>query len=224
MMKTAIRSLDNIDLVCFIASAAEDFSAADEAALKVLAPLRSPVVCCLNKVDLVPRKAEVLPRIEAYASRYPFRAIIPISAVTGDNLDQLERLVVGALPEGPPYFPPGVTTDQPETFFIAEVVREKIFQWTSQEIPYACAVRVESVEEKRDLLSIRAVIFVERESQKAIVIGEKGQRLKLIGQSARESLEEFFGIHVFLDLWVQVRRHWRKDERTLREFGYYLTS
>jgi GTP-binding protein Era len=119
-----------------------------------------------------------------------------------------------------------VTTDQPETFFIAEVIREKIFLLTSKEVPYACAVRVEAVEERKgtELLYIRAVIFVEQESQKAIVIGRNGKMLKAIGQGARQALEAFFGIQVFLDLWVQVRRRWRRDEQALRELGYYASS
>lgn len=226
LTKTATRSLEDVDLVCFIAEATVDLGPADEVAMKNLAPLRAPVICCLNKVDLVSRKAELLPRIEAYQARYPFHAIIPISASDGTNLDRLEETMLRMLPEGPPYFPSDVTTDQPETFFIAEVIREKIFLLTSKEVPYACAVRVEAVEERKgtELLYIRAVIFVEQESQKAIVIGQKGKMLKAIGQSARESLEEFFGIQVFLDLWVQVRRHWRRDEQALREFGYYVRS
>ena len=226
LMRTALRSLEDVDVVSFIADASVDLGPADEIALKTLAPLRAPVICCLNKVDLVAHKAEILPRIEAYQSRYPFQEIIPISATEGINLDRLEQIMLEKLPEGPPYFPPGVTTDQPETFFIAEVIREKIFLLTSQEIPYACAVKVETVEErtKPALLHIRAVIFVEQESQKPILIGRRGQRLKAIGQAAREELERFFGIQVFLGLWVQVRRHWRKDEQMLREFGDYLRS
>ena len=226
LMKSALRSLEEVDVVCFVADASVDLGAADEIALKTLAPLRVPVVCCLNKVDLVAHKAEILPRIEAYRVRYPFQEIIPISATKGTNLDRLEQILLEKLPEGPPYFPPGVTTDQPENFFIAEVIREKIFHLTSQEVPYACAVKVETVEERSQppLLSIRAVIFVEQESQKPILIGRKGQRLKAIGQAARQELEQFFCIQVFLDLWVQVKRQWRKDEQMLREFGDYLRS
>ncbi|HLC40535.1 MAG TPA: GTPase Era [Methylomirabilota bacterium] len=226
MMKTALRSLEEVDVVCFIADASVDLDAADEMTLKTLAPLRVPVICCLNKVDLVAHKAEILPRIAAYRTRYPFQEIIPISAMEGTNVDRLEEIILEKLPEGPPYFPPGVTTDQPETFFIAEVIREKIFMLTSQEVPYACAVKVETVEERAApaLLYIRAVIAVEQESHKPILIGQKGQRLKAIGQAARQELERFFGIQVFLDLWVQVRRHWRKDEQALRELGFYLRS
>jgi GTP-binding protein Era len=133
---------------------------------------------------------------------------------------------VAALPERPPYFPPDALTDQPETFWVAETIREKIFRLTHQEVPYACAVRVEELTERRrpECLYIRASIFVERESQRGIVIGKGAAMLKRIGAAARTDLERFFGIKVYLDLSVRVRSEWRRDEKALREFGFLLTS
>jgi GTP-binding protein Era len=131
---------------------------------------------------------------------------------------------VAALPEHPPLFPADATSDQPETFWVAEVVREQIFHFTHQEVPYAAAVRVEELVDRPERLDIRATIFVEQDSQKGILIGKSGAMLKRIGTAARHELEAFFGVRVFLALHVQVRRHWRKDARALREFGFRLTS
>ncbi len=226
MMRTAQRALEEVDLVCLVAEATEEPTALEESLVKALTGVKGPIFCCLNKVDLVKPKERILPLIDAYQGRYPFKEILPISAVEGTNCDRLLELIVGALPEHPPYFPQDTLTTQPETFFVAEVIREKLFLLTREEVPYACAVRVKELEERtgRDLLYIRAVIFVEQESQKAIVIGQGGSMLKRIGSAARGELERFFGIKVFLELRVEVRRNWRKDERALREFGFLLTS
>ncbi len=226
MVKTAQRALEEVDLVCLVAEATEEPKALDESLFKALTGVKGPVFCCLSKVDLVKPKERILPLIDAYQGWYPFKEILPISAVDGTNCERLLELIVGALPEHPPYFPPDTLTTQPETFFVAEVIREKLFLLTREEVPYACAVRVEELEERtgRDLLYVRAVIFVEQESQKAIVIGQGGSMLKRIGSAARRELERFFGIKVFLELRVEVRRNWRKDERALREFGFLLTS
>jgi GTP-binding protein Era len=226
MANTVKMALEDVDLVCLVVEATGRPQEPDETSLKVVAPLRGPVFCCLNKADLAHPKERILPLIEAYRSRYPFEEILPVSAVDGTNCDRLLDLIVAALPEHPPYFPPGTTTDQPETFFVAEIVREKIFRLTREEIPYACAVRVEELTERegRNLVYIRATIFVERDSQQRILIGKGGAMLKRIGSSAREELERFFGIQTYLDLHVQVRRNWRNDEKALRELGLLLTS
>ncbi len=226
MVKTAHRTLEDADLVCLVAEATEEPAALEEDLFKALAGFKGPVFCCLNKVDLAKPKERILPLIDAYQGRYPFKEILPISAVDGTNCDRLLHLVVSALPEHPPYFPPDTLTTQPEVFFVAEVIREKLVLLTRDEIPYACAVRAEQLEEpaNRDLLYIRAVIFVEQESQKAIVIGRGGSMLKRIGSAARQELERFFRIKVFLELRVEVRRNWRKDDQALREFGFMLTS
>jgi GTP-binding protein Era len=226
MAQAAARALEDVDLVCFVAEATERPDRLDGVALDRLAGVRAPVFCCLNKVDLVAAKPRLLPLIAAYRERYPFREIVPVSAEQGINCDALLHLILGALPERPPYFPNDSLTDQPETFFVAEVIREKIFRLTRQEVPYACAVRVEELRERErpQSLYVRATIFVERESQKGIVIGRGGAMLQRIGSAARRDLGRFFGIPVFLDLHVRVRENWRKDEQALREFGFLLTS
>jgi GTP-binding protein Era len=226
MAKTAERALEDVDVICLVVEATGRPDRIDDEVLEWLRPVRAPVYCCLNKVDLVTPKSRLLPLIEAYRARYPFAEMIPVSATTGTNSAQLLDLIVAALPERPPYFPADYLTDQPETFFVAEVIREKIFHLTRQEVPYACAVRVEELTERRqpECLYLRTTIFVEHESQKGIVIGKGGGMLKRIGAMAREDLERFFGVKVYLDLRVEVRRNWRTDEKALKEFGFLLTS
>jgi GTP-binding protein Era len=225
MLQTARRAVEDVDVVCLVADAT-DRSGPDDL---VLAPLRDyggATVCALNKVDLVKPKAALLPQLERWQAAHPFQALIPISAADGTNCDELLGVLLAPLPEHPPFFPADATSDQPETFWVAEVVREQIFHFTHQEVPYAAAVRVEELTEHEnpERLYIRASIFVEQDSQKGILIGKGGAMLRRIGTEARRQLEAFFGIKVFLDLRVQVRRNWRKDERALREFGFRLTS
>jgi GTP-binding protein Era len=225
MQKTAERAAEEVDAVCLVV----DASAAEAPEAMVLAPLagfRGPVVCALNKVDRVRPKGRLLPLIEQWRAAYPFREIVPISATDGTNCDRLLALLTDALPEHPAFFPPDATSDQPETFYIAEIVRERIFHLTHEEVPYAVAVRVDELTERRrpERLDIRATIFVEHESQKGILIGKGGSMLKRIGTEARRELERFFGIQVFLGLTVDVRRNWRGDPSALREFGFRLTS
>ena len=226
MQRTAERALEDVDVVCWVADATARSIEADGLGLDRLRGSTVPVYCCLNKIDLVASKSRLLPVISAYRARYPFTEIIPISAEQGSNCDRLLELLLEAMPERPAYFPDDTLTDQPETFYVAEVIREQIFHLTHQEIPYACAVRVsELIERKRpECLYIRARIFVEHDSQKGIVIGKGGAMLKRIGAAARENLERFFGIKVYLELTVQVRRNWRRDDKALREFGFLLTS
>jgi GTPase len=226
MAKTAERALEDVDVICLVVEATGRRDRIDDEVFEWLRPVRAPVYCCLNKVDLVTPKSRLLPLIEAYRARYSFAEMIPVSATTGTNSAQLLDLIVAALPERPPYFPADYLTDQPETFFVAELIREKIFHLTRQEIPYACAVRVEELTERRqpECLYLRTAIFVEHESQKGIVIGKGGGMLKRIGAMAREDLERFFGVKVYLDLRVEVRRNWRTDEKALKDFGFLLTS
>ena len=225
MQKTAERAAEEVDLVCLVVDAA----AAEAPDDLVLAPLRAfggPVFCALNKVDRVKPKARLLPLLERWRAAYAFAELLPISATDGTQCDRLLQLIVQALPEHPPFFPADATSDQPETFYVAEVVREKVFHFTHQEVPYAVAVRVEELTERArpERLDIRATVFVEQDSQKGILIGKGGAMLKRIGTAARRQLEAFFGIKVFLELHVQVRHNWRKDPRALREFGFRLTS
>jgi GTP-binding protein Era len=225
MARTVERVLEDVDLVCAVVDATAP-EHPDPLVLRALRAQRAPVFCLLNKADLVSPKERLLPLIEAWQRAYPFREILPLSALDGTNCERLLDLIVAALPEHPPFFPPGTTTDQPETFYVAEVIREKVFQFTRQEVPYAVAVRVEELAEVKEppRLDIRATIYVERDSQKGILIGRGGQMLKRIGTAARRELEAFFGVQVFLGLTVAVRPGWRQDERALREFGFMLVS
>jgi GTP-binding protein Era len=226
MADAAARALEDVDLVCLVAEATERPDLVDGPVAERLAAVRAPVYCCLNKADLVTPKSRLLPLIAAYRARHPFVEIVPISAERGTNCDVLLDLIVRALPERPAYFPRESLTAEPETFFVAERIREKVFRFTHEEVPYACAVRVEELTERArpECLYIRATLFVEHESQKGIVIGKNGAMLRAIGSAARRDLERFFGLKTFLELRVALRKNWRKDDAALREFGFLLTS
>jgi GTPase len=226
LASTVTQAMADVDVVVLVADATTPVEASGAGVFEALRPVTAPVVLALNKVDLVPDKSQLLPRLHDYADRYPFRALVPISATNGTGVDRLEAVTLELLPAGPALYPADTVTDQPETFFVAETIREKLFLATRQEVPYACAVRVEELVERGPdaPLYIRGEIFVERPSQKGIVIGEGGAMLKRVGQAARRELEAFFGVRVFLDLRVRVRRDWRQDDRVLRELGYQQTS
>jgi GTP-binding protein Era len=225
MRQTAERALEGVDLACLVVDAT-DRPEPDAMALELLRAAGCPAFCVLNKADLIRPRARILPVLDAWRRAHEFRELLPVCALDGSNCERLLELIAGAMPEHPAFFPTDVTTDQPETFYVAEVVREKVFLHTHEEVPYSVAVRVEELTERRQprRLDIRATVFVERESQKGILIGRGGSMLKRFGTAARQELERFFGIPVFLGLTVQVRRDWRKDERALREFGFRLTS
>jgi GTP-binding protein Era len=225
MFTTARRAVEEVDVVCLLVDACAP-AAPDAVVLGALEGFRGAVFCLLNKADRVRPKTKMLPVIEQWRTAHAFAEILPISAIDGTNCDALVDLIVARMPEHPAFFPEDATSDQPETFYVAEVVREKIFHLTHQEVPYATAVRVEALDERArpPRLDIRASIFVEHDSQKGILIGKGGSMLKRIGTEARRELERFFGIQVFLGLTVQVRPNWRRDDRALREFGFRLTS
>ena len=225
LLTTARRAVEDVDLVCLVVDAAAE-DAPEEIVLEPLRAYSGPVFCVLNKADRVRPKSRMLPLIETWRRGHAFAELVPVSATEGANCDRLLELIVERMPAHPPFFPPDTTSDQPETFFVAERIREKVFHHTRQEVPYAVAVRVEELTERENpaCLYIRATVFVEQESQKGILIGKGGAMLKRIGSEARRDLESFFGIKVFLESTVEVRRHWRRDERALREFGFLLTS
>src|SRR5712691_11163159 len=212
MQQTARRAVEEVDLVCLVVDAAQRIHP-DRLVLEPLEAYRGPVFCVLNKADLVRPKGRMLPVLEAWRGTHPFRELVPVSATEGTNCDRLLALIMGILPEHPPFFPEDATSDQPETFWVAEIIREKVFLLTRQEVPYAVAVRVEELVERKDpaCLYIRATVFVEQESQKGILIGKGAAMLKRIGTAARRELEAFFGIKAYLGLTVEVRRHWRRD-------------
>jgi GTPase len=221
MVEQAIGTVRDVDLVGVVVDAADRAAGPDRFLLDLVKQARGPVFLILNKVDLV-RKPALLPIIERYSREGAFAEIVPISAATGDNVDRLERVILEHLPEGEMLYPADYLTDQPERVLAAEMVREKLVQATHAEIPFASAVVVERFEEPtgdKRLLRLFCAIIVERESQKAIVVGRGGEMVKRIGTAARLELEKFFGVHVFLQLHVQVKASWREDERVLNDLG-----
>ena len=221
MVEVALKVLGDVDLVVFITDAASPDNASDEIILESLKKKNPPVILAINKVDLV-NKARLLPLIEQWHDAYAFRAIVPISALERIQIDDLVTEMVAVLPEGPQYYPEDTVTDLPERFIAAEMIREKVFRLTGQEIPYGVAVVVESFKERpgKDLIDIQATIHVERDSQKPIIIGKAGKMLKRIGEQARIDIEQMVGRKVFLKLWVRVQKKWTRDERAIRRFGY----
>lgn len=178
-----------------------------------------PVILVLNKVDLL-EKERLLGMIRAYAGIFPFHAVIPLSALYGDGTERLLTELLAVLPQGPRYYPDDTPTDATERFLVAEIIREKVFLLTGEEIPYSTAVLIESFKEGPTLITIHAAIVLERESQKGIVIGKGGTKLKSIGTAARKDIEVLLGQKVLLKLWVKVRKNWSKDERFLQELGF----
>ena len=220
MVDAALEALREVDVVTAVVDASEPSGAGDRYVMEVIRNVRQPRVLALNKVDLL-QKEQLLPIIERYDRTVGFRDIVPVSALSGDNVDRLERVILSHLPEGEPLYPDDHLTDQPERFFVAELVREQVLQHTRAELPFASAVVVDRFEEADDkgILRLYCTILVERDSQKAIVVGRGGTMIKAIGTAARQELERFFDLRVFLDLHVKVRPDWREDERALDELG-----
>ena len=220
MVEEALASIKEVDVILFLVEADATAGSQEALILELLAEVTTPVVLVINKIDLVPKEA-LLASIERYARLYSFREIVPVSAITGDGVERVVELVHRYLPEGPLYFPDEILTDLPERFIVAEIVREKVFRLTRDEVPYSVAVEVESFKERPDgLIAIAAVINVERDSQKGIVIGRKGEMLKKIGMQARREIEQLLDARVFLELFVRVRKDWSENPRMLKEFGY----
>ena len=224
MAKATEGALHGVDVIVFVVDVTEKMGAGEQYILKQLANVRVPVLLAVNKVDCIPR-AQTLPIIANYAKAYNFAGIVPISAREGENLDGLLAEIKAHLPEGPQYYPADMVTDQPERLIVAELVREKVLALTRDEIPHAVAVDIEEMttRQKGDVY-IRAVIYVERESQKGIVIGTKGALLRTIGAQARTDVETLLGSKVYLDLWVKTCKDWRNRATALREFGFYETD
>ncbi len=218
MLREAMNSIKDVDALVFLVEPAPP-GEGDLAIIKALRKTRAPVILCINKIDTIKPKA-LLPVMDAFRPLYDFLEVIPISALRGRGIETLIKSILGVLPEGPPFFPEDMVTDQPERFMVAEMVREKVFRLTRQEIPYSTAVVVEEFREGSKLVAIRAVINIERDSQKGIIIGKKGAMLKKIGTLARREIERFLGTKVYLELFVRVKKDWTTNERSLREFGY----
>jgi GTP-binding protein Era len=219
MVDAALEALRQVDVVTAVVDASEPPGGGDRYLMDILAKVRKPKVLALNKVDVLV-KEKALPLIERYHA-FGFADIVPISALKGDNVDRLEQVLLSHLPEGPPFYDDDYLTDQPERFFVAELVREQVLHHTRAELPFSSAVVVDKFDEpdEKGLLRLYCTILVERESQKPIVIGRAGEMIKSIGTAARKELEQFFGARVFLDLRVKVRADWREDDRMLDEIG-----
>jgi len=219
MNKTASSALTDVDLVLFVIDA-ERWTEEDKSVLEKVKMVRCPVVLVVNKVDKLEEKDELLPKLAKFAEFMAFAQIVPISALRGKNLDRLENLVEGMLPEGKQYYPEDQITDRSSRFLASEIVREKITRQLGQEVPYEVAVQIEEFSYEGNTLHISALILVERNGQKRIIIGDKGDKIKLIGKEARIDMENMFQNKVMLTLWVKVRAGWSDDERALASLGY----
>jgi GTP-binding protein Era len=224
MVDAAVDTIREVDVLGLVMDASERRGKGDQFVIELTKSATAPVFLILNKIDLI-RKSRLLPVIDEYSRMARFAEIVPVSAATGDNVDRLERVLIDRLPEGEPLYPADYLTDQPERFFAAEIVREKLLQFTHAEIPFSTAVMIDRFEEAAEgsaagsVLGLYCSIVVDRESQKPIVIGKGGDMIKRIGTAAREDLERFFGTRVFLDLHVRVKALWREDDRILGEIG-----
>jgi GTPase len=218
MMKSVRDSIGDVDLVLLIVDASASFGRGEEFALELLKPVTRKKFLLLNKIDRIQKK-ELLPIIDRYSKAAEFEEIIPISALKGENVESLISEIFKHLPEGPMFYPADQISDQQERTIAGEIIREKLILMTEQEMPYSTAVVIEQFEEGEKLHRIHATVYVERESQKAIVIGRGGQKLKEIGTEARKELETFFGRKIFLELHVKVKKGWRDDEEMLKSLG-----
>lgn len=220
MVSAAKNTLKEVDLILFVVDANEKMGPGEEYILEYLRETKTPVFLVVNKIDTMDKKA-LLPIINNYQKEYDFAATVPISALEHTNLTSLTDEIKNHLEEGPQYYPSDMVTDQPERLIIAELIREKVLHLTREEIPHAIAVDIEEIttRDNGDVF-VRAIIYVERESQKGIVIGAKGSILKQVGKEARKDIEVLLGSKVYTDIWVKVKKDWRNREGILRNFGY----
>jgi GTPase len=221
MMQIAREAYQSVDVILLVTEASgPDHLRDDEFILPQLREVKTPIFLVINKIDLIDHR-QLLPLIETYQRHFPFAEYVPVSALKEVNVEALRQALIRYLPEGPRYFPTDQCTDQPEKFLIAELVREQIFTQTAQEIPYQTAVMVEQMEDTDSgVLRVEATVYVERDSQKGIIIGKRGNRLKQIGQAARQEIERRLNVRVYLALWVKVRKDWSENEQLIRDMGY----
>lgn len=220
MMKVAHSTLAEVDAILFLVDVAEGIGGGDRFIIEQLKSVQTPVILVLNKIDKV-HPEDLLPVISTYKELYPFTEIVPVSALQGNNVTTMLEQITKYLEEGPQYYPADQVTDHPEQFVVAELIREKILHLTREEIPHSIAVTIEDIRvEENGVVRISAVIFVERDSQKGIIIGKQGALLKQIGQQARHDIEALLGTKTFLELWVKVKKDWRNQERVLRDLGF----
>ncbi|RJP79089.1 MAG: GTPase Era [Desulfobacteraceae bacterium] len=221
MVDEAIAAINDGDVVLMIVDVSKPLPDEEAFLIRQIKSVHKPVVLALNKIDLI-EKNQILVFIKRWSEAYSFEAIIPISAKHGIQMDDLLSRMETLLPEGPPFFPEETLTDAPERFITAEMIREKVFRLTGQEVPYSTAVTIDQFSEEKngELIRIHATIHVERDSQKGIIIGKSGSKLKKIGEDARKDIERMLGTKVFLKLFVRIQKNWSKDTRALRKFGY----
>ena len=218
MVDTALAAISGVDLLLLVVEAT---TSVDAGIIDVLKGISTPVILVLNKVDLMPDKTALFNRITAWSALHPFREVVPVSAGAGDGVELLVDVISKYLPEGPQLFPDDILTDMPEKFIVAEMIREKVFRLTRDEVPYSTAVEIETFTERENgVIAIQAAIVLERTTQKGIVIGKKGEMLKRIGSQARGDVERMLGTRIFLELFVKVEENWSERPSKLREFGY----
>lgn len=221
MMKVAQNTLKEVDLVLFMVNAEEGYGRGDEFIIERLKTIQTPVFLVVNKIDQI-HPDKLLPMIEHYKGLFPFKEVVPISALQGNNVPKLVEQIKEYLPEGPQYYPADQVTDHPERFIVTELIREKVLHLTREEIPHSIAVVMDSMERRGDgdTVYVAATIIVERDSQKGIVIGKQGSMLKEVGKRARIDIEALLGSKVFLELWVKVQKDWRNKMSQLRDYGF----
>lgn len=222
MVEVAMGAISDVDLVLLVIDASSPEPASEQLILNKLKEGRKPpVLLAINKIDLV-KKPKLLNLINKWSKAYTFEEIVPVSATESIQTDDLLAAMKKLLPDGPPYFPEDMITDMPERFIAAEMIREKVFELTAQEIPFSTAVTIEAFEElpKKDLVRIHAAIHIERKSQKGIIIGKQGAMLRQIGEAARMDIERMVGTRVFLKLFVRIEKNWSKDPKAMRKLGY----
>lgn len=219
MERAAENTLKDVDAILFLVDASQRLGPGDKFIIEHLKHTKQPVILVINKLDLIERE-QVLPIISSYTKLYDFAAVVPISALNETNTDNLVAEITKYMPAGPQYYPDDMVTDQPERLIVAELVREKVLQLTRDEVPHAVAVDVDEMATRpKGDVYIRATIYVERDSQKRIVIGNKGSMLREIGQLARQDIEQLLAAKVYLDLWVKVKKDWRNSAGMLHAFG-----
>ena len=222
MLKVSKNTLREVDIIMFMVNAEQKLGKGDEFILEMLAGNPTPVFLVINKIDQI-HPDELIGIIESYKERYDFAEIVPISALQGNNVENLLETVTKYLPEGPQYYPADQVTDHPERFIISELIREKVLHLTREEIPHSIAVVIDKIrrdEENEGKIRVAATIMVERDSQKGIVIGKRGALLKEVGTRARKDIEMLLGSKVYLELWVKVQKDWRNKSTHLRDFGF----
>ncbi len=221
MVDQALSACSGVDLILYVVEVKDRPGPGDDFILDVLRQSQLPVILLINKIDQLPKERQ-LELMATFAERFPFREIVPVSGQSGENVDYLLNLLPGYLKEGPPYYAEDMITDLPERFIVAEMIREQVLKQTHDEIPYRVATLVEHFEEKpeKNLVVIQAVIIVDRDTHKGILVGKQGATIRAIGKAARIDIERLLDARVFLELFVKVQKNWTESERLLKEFGY----